>query len=181
MIHAPHHHPPHLFKNNSIYFITARTIDKNLHFNTNKKKILFCLCLKAGLQNFDIKIYAWVLLSNHYHLLIKINKKESLSKFINYLNGKSSYELNKSENISGRKIWYQYFDRIIRSEKDFWTRFNYIHNNPIKHGYIKNPDKLPEYKFSSYNYWLKKNGKEWMASCFAQHPIIDFSCEESRL
>lgn len=177
MPHAPHHHPPHLFKNNTIYFITARTIDKKLRFNNDKQKRLFCLCLKAGLQNLNIKIYAWVLLSNHYHLLIKINEKENLSKFINYINGKSSYELNKSEDINGRKIWYQYFDRCIHSEKDFWMRFNYIHNNPIKHSYIKNPDKLHLYRFSSYNQWLKKNSKEWIADCFAQYPIVNFTCE----
>ncbi len=175
MPHAPHHHPPHIFKNNAIYFITARTIDKNPHFNTTEKKNIFCLCLKAGLQKFEVEIFAWVLLSNHYHLLIKIDKKESLSKFINYLHGKSSYELNKLNKIEKHKIWHQYFDRIIRSEKDFWTRFNYIHNNPIKHSYIKNPDKLLDYKFSSYNQWVKKNDSEWIISCFAKYPVIDFS------
>jgi putative transposase len=124
MLHAPRHHPPHFLEDNTIYFVTARTVDQAPYFNSNSK---------AGLLKFQIALYAWVLLNNHYHLLFKIKKGEDLSKFINFLNGKSSFELNKSENTIGRKIWYQYWDHSIRDETDFWQHFNYIHNNPVKH------------------------------------------------
>lgn len=169
------HHPPHIFKNNTLYFLTVRTIDKSHYFNTIQKKNILKSCLKAGLQKHAIKIFAWVILSNHYHLLVKIINKDDLPKFIKAINGKSSFELNRIENKQNRKIWHNYWDRCIRSEKDFWTRFNYIHNNPIKHGYIKNSDELKKYKFSSYDQWTKKNDAKWMASCFAKYPVIDFS------
>jgi len=168
-------HPPHIFKENTIYFLTVRTIDKNPYFDSDQKKDIIKSCLKAGLRKHAIKIFAWVILNNHYHLLIKITNKDDLPNFLKTINGKSSFELNKTENKQNRKIWHNYWDRCIRAEKDFWMRFNYIHNNPIKHGYIKNPDKLREYKFSSHNQWVKRNGAEWITSCFAKYPIIDFS------
>lgn len=169
--------PPHIYQDNTIYFITARTIDKIKFFDTDDKKKILLKCFLYAKHKFKINIYAYVFLDNHYHIIIKIQNKFWLPKFIKLLHGQSAIILNKSQNIPNRKIWTNYFDRCIRSKKDFWTRFNYIHNNPIKHGYIKNPESLNKYKVSSYNQWIEKNDKEWMASCFAQYPVIDFTCE----
>jgi len=178
MLHSTHHHPPHIFRDDTIYFITARTVDQKLYFDTDSKKKLFCLCLKAGLQKFEIHLYAWVLLNNHYHLLFKIPAGENLSKFINFINGKSSFELNKLENRQGRKTWYQYFDHCIRDEADFWKHFNYIHQNPVKHGFCKNLAEVFNYPFSSARSWSKIKGEEWFDSCFELYPIIDFTAGE---
>lgn len=183
------HRPPHsgntlkgvtpgVTPDNNIYFVTARTIDQKPYFDTDAKKKLFCLCLKAGLQKFDIHLYAWVLLNNHFHLLFKIERSEDLFKFINFTNGKSSFELNKSENKQGRKIWYQYFDHCIRDEPDFWKHFNYIHQNPIKHGLRANLAGIFDYPFSSAKSWSKIKGEEWFDSCFELYPIVDFIAGE---
>ena len=174
------HRPPHIYKKDAFYFITSKTYKSNPYFSTNEDKELLTNVIKTTKKKFDIYIYAWVILSNHYHLLLQ-TKDKNISAFIQNIHANSS-RLLKARRLSPatpEKIWYQYFDRCIRSEKDFWTRFNYIHNNPIKHGYIKNPDVLHLYKFSSYNQWLGKKGKEWMVSCFAQYPIIDFTCEDN--
>jgi len=178
MLHAPHHHPPHIYRDNMIYFITARTVDQKSYFGTDAKKKLFCLCLKAGLQRFEIDLYAWVLLDNHYHLLLKISSGEDLSEFINFVNGKSSFELNKLENQQGRKIWYQYWDHCIRDELDFWKHFNYIHHNPVKHGFYRTQVEAFGHPFSSARQWSKIKGEEWFNSSFEFYPIIDFTTNE---
>ena len=169
------HRPPHIVFNNTIYFVTARTVDQAPYFDSNSKKNIFCLCLKAGLLKFQIALYAWVLLNNHYHLLFKIKKGEDLSKFINFLNGKNSFELNKSENTIGRKIWYQYWDHCIRDETDFWKYLNYIHQNPVKHGLCKNLAEAFGYPFSSAKNWIKMKGEGWLYSCFEKYPVIDYT------
>jgi len=179
MFHSPRHHPPHIFFDNTIYFITARTIDRNHYFDTDRKKKIFCSCLKAGVKKFEISLYAWVLLSNHYHLLFKINKGADLSGFLNFINGRSSFELNKLENQSGRKIWYQYFDRCIRDQLDFFRHFNYIHNNPVKHSQCRNLTEAESYPFSSAGKWVKIKGEEWWLGCFKEYPIVDFTDNES--
>lgn len=172
MLHATHHHPPHRFLNNSFYFITARTVNANDFLCTNKHKNLWISCLKAGLRKTKTILYAWILLNNHYHLLIK--SKNNLSQFINLLNGRTSYELNKLDNTLGRKIWYQYWDHCVRDEADFYKHLNYIHQNPIKHGLVKNLNNLKNYRFSSYNDWIKKKGVNWIVNCFEKFPIKDF-------
>jgi putative transposase len=176
------HRPTHLYLNNKIYFVTGKTFHGEKYLNTNQKKIIFMQIFNNLSKQINLRTYAWILLDNHYHFLISFNNSLTavnpiIPSFINRLHSITALKINRIDNAQNRKFWYQYFDRCIRSKKDFWTRFNYIHNNPIKHGYIKNPESLNQYRFSSYNQWIKKNDKEWMASCFAQYPVIDFTCE----
>lgn len=184
MLHAPHHHPPHILKDNSIYFITARTVsdfrqDSTIkYFNTDQKKNIFYSVLKEAKNRFKIALYAWVLLDNHYHMLLKIKNSHNLSKFIQNLHTNSARLLNLLDKKPNRKIWYQYWDHCIRSEKDFYQHFNYIHNNPIKHKKVKDLEELPNYEFSSFGTWLNKKGKEWIYSCFEKYPIIDFTTND---
>jgi putative transposase len=60
----------------------------------------------------------------------------------------------------------------MRSEKDYWVRFNYIHHNPVKHGYVS---QMADWAFSSYCYYHERKGEEWLADTFSQYPIVDFS------
>ena len=72
--------------------------------------------------------------------------------------------------IKSAPIWYQYINRIITSEKDYFSHFNYIHQNPVKHGYIKKPF---EYKWSSiYEY-----DKNYVMEAFEGYPIVDYEPE----
>lgn len=56
----------------------------------------------------------------------------------------------------GRPIWQQgYYEHVIRDIKDFETKLDYIHKNPLTAGLAKN---LEDYPFSSYwNYYLDDN------------------------
>ncbi len=54
-------------------------------------------------------------------------------------------------------------------------RFNYIHQNAVKHGWVKN---MGDYEFSTYKEYLEKNGTEWVEDCFEQYPIVDFTTEK---
>lgn len=113
---------------------------------------------------------AYTILHNHYHILIKVSVAAKIAKFIGELNGTSSREINKADHVIDRKIWWNYYDHVIRNEADFFKHLNYIHQNPIKHGVIK----ILDYKFSSYNAWLAKKGKEYLDHSFGKYPIVDF-------
>ena len=48
--------------------------------------------------------------------------------------------------------------------------FNYIHQNPVKHGFV---ERMSDYKFSSIHDWVKKAGKEWLTDCLRDYPVVD--------
>ncbi len=158
------HRPLHLtFFDEDIYFITARTYKEELFLFDNQRKKIFKKVFKNLINEYGIKVYAWVILSNHYHLLVEFKKKEETKLFVNRLHSITATLINRLDNKLGRKIWYQYRERIIRNRIDFLKHFNYIHQNPVKHGLVKNIDELPNYKFCSYKTWLDKMGEEWLA------------------
>ena|SRR3989338_6506233 len=170
-------HPPHIYQDQTIYFITAKTINGLPLFNTHRKKDIFLQVFSHLQQEESINVFAWVLHDNHYHVLLKTPSARAIIKFITRLHASTARLLNTFDKMPQRKVWYQYWDRCIRSERDFWERFNYIHHNPVKHGYVTHQEALKEYPYSSYQTWHLRKGETWMASCFMEYPIIDFSVE----
>ena len=48
-------------------------------------------------------------------------------------------DLNRLDGQRGRQVWHNFWDTCILSETGYWTHFNYIHYNPVKHGYVPDP------------------------------------------
>jgi putative transposase len=76
----------------------------------------------------------------------------SLSKFTASYHKFTSRQWNDDENVPGRKVWWNYWDTCIRSEKDYYNRLRYIFWNPVKHGLVDNPE---DYAFSNYRDFIK--------------------------
>ena len=172
------HRPPHLYEPNTIYFLTDKTIKGESYFETVEKKTLFLQVLKQALSKFSYRLYAFVIHDNHYHILVGVSDAQTLPAFINNLHSNSARLINKPDSTPGRAIWYQYWDRCIRTDRDFWFRFNYIHHNPVKHGYLKTQQEAEAYPWCSFKKWIEKMGKEWAYSVFEAYPSMDFTLEQ---
>lgn len=84
----------------------------------------------------ETKLSAWCVLPNHYHLLIRTKKFDEFKSRINLFHGRSARKWNLEDEATGRKVWCNYFDRRIKSNRHFWASLNYINNNPVYHGYV---------------------------------------------
>jgi len=173
LIRIKRHQPVHLLLDGVYYFLTSHTYKNSAILKLDPYKELLFDKINKWFKEFKYELCAWVILDNHYHLLFRSFKGADLPKILSKIHTGFSYEINKLEDNQGRKIWQNYWDKCIRSEKDFWRHFNYIHHNPVKHKYVKEMD----YKFSSLSYWKEKKGNEWLTSVFRQYPIIDFTVD----
>lgn len=167
------HRPLHIYTSNQIYFITGRTYVKSLLNSSERKREFYKILLKV-LNYYNLPIYGFCILDDHYHLLISLIQNV-LKEFAQKLHSESAIFFNNLDQTHGRKCFYQYWDYCIRDKKDFFLHFNYIHNNPIKHDYCRNFDGLSGYKFCSYKQWFDKKGEDWMAECLREYPVKDFS------
>lgn len=163
--------PPHLKIDSEYYFITCRTIDGQFFLQPSKYKSLLFDIIRQKSQKLAVPLLAYVILHNHYHLLIKPPNAEIISKFVIETNGASARAINSADSVIDRKIWWNYFDSPILNKTDFYKHLNYIHQNPIKHGVFKDFS----YQFSSYNAWKDKKGKEFLDDSFVKYPIVDFA------
>ena len=48
---------------------------------------------------------------------------------------------------------------------------NYIHNNPVKHGYV---EKWQHWPFSSAAWYLEHKGREWVLDLWREYPVLDY-------
>ena len=164
------HAPAHLFLTDYHYFITAGTYGKRLYFDSdNKKEMLFNTICEVLKENCS-ELHGWTILSNHYHILSKLKDAFLLPQIVRKIHSISAVLVNKLAKKPGRKIWYQYWDECIREEKDFYAKLNYIHWNPVKHGYVDDPE---SYKFSSYNHYLKTEGINWLHDILKHFPLSE--------
>ncbi len=166
------HHPPHLYLDDTWYFLTASTYHNLPILHPANYKELLRDQIKDMAQEFHLTLRAWAILNNHYHLLLKTRLGEDLIKFFRRVHGRTSFEFNGLDGTRGRQVWHNYWDACIRSDKDYWMRFNYIHHNPVKHGYVNHTEDWP---FSSYPYYLRTKGEDWLNDISMKYPIIDFT------
>lgn len=63
-------HPPHVYESDAIYFITACTFDNRPILASDEHKRLFCGLLQEAVRRRPVRLYAWAVLRDHYHLLL---------------------------------------------------------------------------------------------------------------
>ncbi len=165
------HHPPHIYLDDTWYIITASTLNHAPFLTSEQAKVLVRDKLKSLIISFNIKLRAWVVLNNHYHLLLKPHRGKDLSRFFGQLHGSTSRQINLWDDAMGRQVWHNYWDTCIRDQSGLWTRFNYIHHNPVKHGHVQ---EIRNWSFSSYHYYLRTKGQDWLTDCWSSYPVIDF-------
>ena len=167
----PPHSPPHLVYDDTYYLLTATCYDHLFHMHDplRRRQVLdahFEKFITAGME-----IQAWAVLPNHYHLLVHVTSFEALGDIFRLVHGPTARDWNLQDDALGRKVWYRFADRAIRSERHYYTTLNYIHYNPVKHGWAKSPY---DWKESSIHWYLVYKGREWLRDLWVRYPVRDY-------
>jgi putative transposase len=89
---------------------------------------------------------------DHLHLLLSLTGDGNITKVMHGFKSHTAQEINKLLKRIGA-FWQEgFYEHIIRDERDYRKRIDYIHNNPLTSGLVKD---LSDYRFSSFrNYYL---------------------------
>jgi putative transposase len=120
--------------------------------------------LEAARQRFDMRVYAFVLMPEHVHLMVSEPERGTLAEAMHFL------KLSSSKRVRARRLelgesgpfWQKrYYDRNLRSYADFVEKLRYIHRNPVKRGLVQRPEDWEWSSFAHYatgsSAWLKSN------------------------
>jgi putative transposase len=164
----PLHAPPHPFRDEGYYLITAACYEHAPVMESPARRTEFEIRLLETLKTFGMETSAWVILPNHYHVLVGVRIFEQISQAIKKLHGGISHAWNQVDGITGkRQIWYHYTDRYIRDESHFHRSLNYIHYNPVKHNLVDSPY---EWIWSSLSLYLEDRGVDWLRGLWRDYP-----------
>jgi len=159
----PWHSPPHLdYVGFVTFIITAACYEHTPVIGKSAERMAECeKDILEVCQNLAAQVFAWCILPNHYHILVRTDEIDALRKEIGSFHGRSARFWNKEDNAPGRKVWFNCFDREMKSSRHFWASVNYISHNAVKHGYVQ---KWQDWAFSSAHNYLEQllhYGKDW--------------------
>ncbi len=169
----PWHSPPHgKMGYSNRYLVSAACYEHHYYIGVSPERMTECEKeILSVCQQFGSEVYAWCVLPNHYHLLLKCEFIKQFCHEVGKFHGRSSRRWNKADNQFGRKVWYRCFDREMRSERHFLASLNYIHHNPVHHGYV---EKWTDWPWSSASFFLEQIGREEAERIWREYPILDY-------
>jgi len=113
------------------YHILNRGVEKRKVFLSKEDKDKFITIMCEEFIYYEITLHSYVLMDNHYHLLIS-NKKKNLSDVMRQVNSKYAIYFNKKYDRVGH-LWQDRFKSwMIFNENYLFTLFKYFELNPIK-------------------------------------------------
>ena len=136
---------PHLQEPESIYFLTWRCT-KGRALTPEERTITVKALLHWDARKWSV--YAAVVMPDHVHALAKpLPKGEQgafdLGEILHSVKSFSAHRVNNGRGKQG-SVWQdERFDRIVRDEKEFTEKWQYIRNNPVKNGLCEKPEDYP--------------------------------------
>jgi putative transposase len=169
----PPHAPPHPYREKGTYLITAANFEHEEIMISPERRTEFQEILLNGFHEIKAEVIGWVILSNHYHILATIDSLELVSNLVQLIHGRTSRDWNLQDGLTGkRKVWYRFADRMMRNENQLNQTLNYIHYNPVKHGYVKD---VYEWSWSSFLLYEDEKGMKWLLDLWRKFtPDTDF-------
>ena len=120
--------------------------------------------LHESAVKFDCRIHAYVLMTNHVHLLVTPMAEYGVSQMMQALGRRYVYYINKSYMRSGTLWEGRYKSSLIDSDCYLFTCMRYIELNPIRAYMVSHPG---EYKWSSYH----ANAQGCLDTLIEAHPL----------
>lgn len=150
--------PYHLQAENCFYHITSKGDNRKKIFLSDYDYEKFLEYLAAAKNKYNFRLYAYCLMSNHYHLFLEI-LQPNLSKIMHYLNTCYTVYYNKKRNNTGHLFQGRYKSILVDEDSYFLELIRYIHLNPVKAKIVNLPQ---QYKWSSYNGYIKNKTDKYI-------------------
>lgn len=155
------------------YFFTVNLAERNKTLLTDRIDILRRVINQVKRRH-PFRLDAMAVLPDHLHAMLSLpNHDNSNATRWRLIKVGFSRELPKQERITGsrnrkgeRGIWQRrYWEHLIRDDDDFEKHANYIHYNPVKHGYVQ---QAPDWPYSTIHDHIEKGllNRNWGSAKF---------------
>lgn len=137
-----------------LYHVFVRGINKEKIFNQVREKQYFKRTIKKYLNKYDVEIHAYCIMSNHAHLIIKVDENQKLSYFMSNVLAEYAQYYNYKHSRNGHVFQNRFGSECIENEKYYWNCIKYIHMNPVKAMLVF---AAADYKYSSFGDYRKRD------------------------
>src|SRR3989339_2219737 len=142
---------PRIIFENALYHIISRGNNKNPIFLDNGDYPEYLRLLAEVKDKFSLKIYAYVLMSNHVHILVE-TPAANISSAMQFLNWNYSKYFNGKYQRCGHLFESRYKSKLVQKDRYLLALVRYIHQNPVVAGVAGS---VGDYPWSSYGAYLR--------------------------
>ena len=181
-----------IYDQSKAHFITATVVDWVDVFSRKIYRDIVIDSLEYCIKNKGMILYGYVIMTNHVHLVLQSNdaKLSDLIRDFKKFTARNILLAIENSEIESRKDWmlkrfefacrsnsrnekYQFWQygshpEEIYTEKFLWTKLNYIHENPVRAGFVELAE---HYLFSSASNYINNTGLLEITK--ADNPIVD--------
>ena len=130
-----------------------RGINRQVIFHDDEDCLTFINVIKKKKIRSKFDLYAYCLMGNHVHLLLR-EKDESVSSIMQRICSSFVYWYNLKYDRNGHLFQERFKSEPVENERYLFTVLRYIHQNPIKAGIVR---RIEDYKWNSYHEYFRKN------------------------
>ena len=136
--------------------IVQRGNNRGACFFTDEDCEFYLECLAQGLKRYRIRLHAYVLMTNHVHLLATPTDSDGISRLMQHVARRYVLYINRTYRRTGTLWEGRHKASLVQAETYLLTCYRYIELNPVTAGMTASPD---DYRWSSYGWhgWGRSN------------------------
>lgn len=161
-----------------IYHVIMRGINQQTIFEDDEDYTKFLQILSDCKAISEFKLFAYCLMSNHIHILIK-PEIEPLEQIFKRIGSRFVYWYNIKYKRQGHLFQDRFKSESVEDDSYFLTVVRYIHQNPVKAGVC---GRVQNYKFSSFSDYINDGeliDREFLYSLIDSEKFEKFNAEEN--
>jgi REP element-mobilizing transposase RayT len=143
----------------AIVHVMARGIDGKNIFTDDEDRREFLSRLTTSMANCGYKCFAWTLMDNHYHLLLRTNEKP-ISNLMRPLNGSYARWFNKKYLRRGYLFQDRYKSVLCQDQEYARQLIRYIHLNPMRAKKVHSLGQLKHWRWCGHGFLLDVKGAQ---------------------
>lgn len=149
----------------AIYHVTTRGNERKELYLDDEDCEVMRQKLAASLERFQVRLYAYVFMRNHFHLLVE-TPQANLSRFMQHFNTAYTVYFNRRHQRHGHLLEGRFTARLVENSQYVLRLTRYIHLNPVN---VKSVHRLSleqriallrQFRWSSYGGYTNISGKE---------------------
>jgi putative transposase len=122
------------------HFVTFSCYHRHPLFTTDASRRVFENALERVRRSFRLRVYGYVVMPEHIHLLVSEPERDTLADALKSLKQGVARRLIGNADHFWQK---RYYDFNVRNHEQFVEKVHYIHSNPVKRGLCERPEDWP--------------------------------------
>lgn len=144
--------PPRILTHEFPYHVICRCNNRDFHFQNEIDFRLFLQVIAATKHKLPFDLYAYVIMSNHVHMIIQPSPAAPLDKIMHQIKHTFTMRYNHRQKRCGHLWMNRYHAELIMEDSYLTTCIRYITRNPLRAKMVQSLDDWP---WSSYHHYAK--------------------------